>query len=313
MTYKYFQFIMIFMSLLVLAACSPAPAAPTSQPPTAAALPTFTPAPPTVTPLPTAVPPLTPEGLLNMQFRLPYSQKTIQMKNGKYEAGSGADYLSAALADQIGDGDLNGDGNPDAVVITAENMGGSGSFETLVVVLNQDGKPVQAVTFQLGDRQQIKGLSIQDKLIVLDMVIHGPNDPMCCPSLPVTEKFILAKDLLIPTQFVSKTPDGKVRSITIETPVNGAQVDSPLHVKGSVTIAPFENTLVYRLLDEKGNKVGEGPISVKSSEMGGPGTFEADIDLANIASGQPFRLAILDLSAADGSVMAMDSVNLARK
>jgi hypothetical protein len=35
----------------------------------------------------------------------------------------------------------------------------------------------------LGDRTRVKGLAIDNGCTTLDKVVHGPNDPMCCPSL----------------------------------------------------------------------------------------------------------------------------------
>jgi hypothetical protein len=34
----------------------------------------------------------------------------------------------------------------------------------------------------LGDRIQINALSIENNKIVVDMITHGPEDPMCCPT-----------------------------------------------------------------------------------------------------------------------------------
>jgi hypothetical protein len=44
--------------------------------------------------------------------------------------------------------------------------------------------------------------------------------------------------------------------------------------------------------------------------MGTPGTFDASIDISMVPAGTTIRLKITDLSAADGSILAMDSVEL---
>jgi len=51
-----------------------------------------------------------------------------------------------------------------------------------------------------------------------------------------------------------------------------------------------------------------GAVSVSTNEIGGPGTFDTNILLGNILSGAVVRVEIQDLSAEDGSLIAMDSV-----
>jgi len=52
---------------------------------------------------------------------------------------------------------------------------------------------------------------------------------------------------------------------------------------------------------------------VNAAELGGPGTFNAIVELGNILSGSVVRVEIQDISAADGSLFAMDSVELVVK
>jgi len=136
-----------------------------------------------------------------MQFKLPVSQKTVKLVDGKYEAGSGADYLLVTMADPIAFGDINGDGLADAALILGENTGGSGVFESLVVVFNQGGVPTQWADIQIGDRVKVNSLAIQGQQVVMQMLVSGPNDPMCCPSLAETRTYSLTKGGL----FLSRT------------------------------------------------------------------------------------------------------------
>jgi hypothetical protein len=195
-------------------------------------------------------------------------------------------------------------------VILAENGGGSGVFESLVVVLNQHGLPKQSGSAALGDRVKVNAVTIQDQRIRLDLTVQGPNDPMCCPTLPKTQTYRLSQNTLILTHLVSKTAQGAERSITITNLQDGSQVSSPAQVKGSVTIAPFENSLVYRLIDQAGNKLAEGPLPVQASQPGGAGLFDATVDLSAVKPGTAFFLSIADLSAADGTTQAQDAVEL---
>jgi len=81
-------------------------------------------------------------------------------------------------------------------------------------------------------------------------------------------------------------------------------------VRGSMPIAPFENNLAYRILDQGGNQIGQGSFLVTAADPGGPATFESPIDLA-VAVGQgTIRLELIDQSMADGAIIALDSVVL---
>ena len=151
------------------------------------------------------------------------------------------------MLDTVAFGDLNGDGIGDAAIILVENGGGSGEFESVVAVLDPGGVPTQAGQAQLGDRVRINSMAINSGMIELDTLVQGPNDPMCCPSLPETQSFRMVGNTLWLTRLTSRTPDNQERSITINAPADGAQVTNPFTVSGSVTIAPFENTLAYRV------------------------------------------------------------------
>jgi len=115
------------------------------------------------------------------------------------------------------------------------------------------------------------------------------------------------------TDYTTFTPDGSPRTITIESPDNGTEVFSSVQIKGSFAIAPFENNLTYSIVDFGGVELARGAISVTAPDPGAPGTFEAIIPLGNILSGAVIKLEVQDISAADGSLFAMDSVELVVK
>ncbi|MGD8902000.1 MAG: hypothetical protein PVI67_00405, partial [Anaerolineae bacterium] len=60
-----------------------------------------------------------------------------------------------------------------------------------------NGQPHDVAWTQLGDRVQINALFIQNGEIVVDMVTHGPDDPMCCPTQQVVQTFALQGEELI--------------------------------------------------------------------------------------------------------------------
>jgi len=97
-------------------------------------------------------------------------------------------------------GDLDGDGDPDAAVILAVNSGGSGVFHYLVALINRDQALQQAASTPLGDRVQIKALDIQDGAIHLQELAHAAGDPQCCPTLEKTADYTLLEEQLVPVE-----------------------------------------------------------------------------------------------------------------
>ncbi len=292
----------VLMLFLAIAACS-APVEP---------VPTVTPVPPTLTPVPpTPVPGLTLDMLRNGTYFAPFYARTVTLVDGAYTEGSGATYYSVQMLDVYAMGDLNGDGLQDAAILLVENGGGSGQFESLVVVTDSGGAPHQAGQAELGDRFRINSVTIDSGRVSLDMLVDGPSDPLCCPSLPETQTYRLVEGSLWLSRVTSRTPGGDERLTNITSPSDGASVTSPFTVTGSVTIAPFENTLAFRIYLPDGTQVNASPQSVDSGGTpGGPGTFSRSVDLSSAGITGTVILQFLDLSAADGTTLDMDSVVL---
>ena len=104
-------------------------------------------------------------------------------------------------------GDLDQDEIPDAAVVLATNTGGSGTFHDLAVVLNRDGVPENTATVFLGDRVLVDRIRIAYGEIQLDLTMHGPADPMCCPSVEATRRFRLVEGELVEIEPPSSVPD----------------------------------------------------------------------------------------------------------
>jgi len=83
------------------------------------------------------------------------------------------------------------------VAILIESSGGSGNFRYLAAVINEGGAPVNVATQFVGDREQMQALTIEGGEITLNMVAHGPDDPMCCPTQEVTKRYRLQDDQLV--------------------------------------------------------------------------------------------------------------------
>jgi uncharacterized coiled-coil protein SlyX len=84
-------------------------------------------------------------------------------------------------------GDLDGDGLKEKIVVVGINAGGSGTFVYLLVL--KKGRCIAVKP--LGDRTVINSLTVKNREIVLDMLTHGPNDPMATPTKKVVTRYKL--------------------------------------------------------------------------------------------------------------------------
>lgn len=79
-------------------------------------------------------------------------------------------------------GDLDGDGDEDAVIVLATNTGGSGTFVEIMPVLNNHGNPQPLTGFLIGDRSPVRALRIEDGVVIADVTVPDADDPACCPT-----------------------------------------------------------------------------------------------------------------------------------
>jgi len=239
----------------------------------------------------------------------------VQLSDGDFVQGTqGNDnFLSVTVTDFAAVGDLNADGTDEVAALVSENYGGTGTFVFLAVYANVDGTWTFQTSSMVDDRPELNALSIEAGEIFLDAVIHGTDEPMCCPTLRTTRHYRLVGNILDMTDYTTFTPAGNPRTISIESPADGSETFTSVPIKGSVAIAPFENDLTYRIYDVGGVELSVGAISVTAPDLGAPGTFNAVIPIGNILSGAVIRIEVQDISAADGSLLAMDSVELVVK
>jgi hypothetical protein len=261
------------------------------------------------------VPALTADQLKNASYQLAVkdSHPTVQLVNGVYKNGTdpfSTDYVSVTLAEPMAFGDLNGDGAGDAAVFLAENYGGSGVFVSVVIMLNKDGQPVEAASELVDDRPNLNGIAIKNGQIYLDINVHGPNDPRCCAAQPNKRIYLYDAEQLVMTSLSTTTPNNGERTLTIDSPAEGADASWPVTVKGHFTIAPFENSLIYSVFDMHHDQIATGPLTVMAGQPGGPGTFSLPLDLRSMGAAGPLRIQVEDLSAADGAILALASVKV---
>lgn len=153
---------------------------------------------------------------LNLALNASYSVPTlgeqpqvgvINFANGRFEDPNRR--LNAVLSrrqGQVAFGDLDGNGQQDAVMIMAVNTGGSGIFVYLAPLLNLEEKIESPMPAGLGDRIQVNRVRILDGgLISINMIIQGPNDPQCCPTQEVTQFYRVSEGSVVQVSPPSET------------------------------------------------------------------------------------------------------------
>ena len=93
-------------------------------------------------------------------------------------------------------GDLDDDGQEEAVVTIWQSSGGSGTFNYVAVVGRKNGEITNLGTAALGDRVQVRSGRIDDGVIIFDVVQQGEGDAACCPTQLATRTWTLANDQL---------------------------------------------------------------------------------------------------------------------
>lgn len=177
--------------------------------------------------------------LRNAAYEVGINEKvTATLTNGQYL--DPANDLAISLGDLIAYGDLTGDGQEEALVFVMTDYGGTGRFYNLVVMSDQKGAPTQLASALLGDRVQIRSLSVKQGLVVVNMVEAGPNDPDCCPTQEVIKVFGLNDNQL---EELSSQPVGSISPAESGTAETGAV---PAASTGGVTFESLQN-LAYEV------------------------------------------------------------------
>lgn len=120
----------------------------------------------------------------------------VTLVDGRYEGepvvpGAATRPVVTIVPDLMATGDLTGDGDDEAVVVLTHDPGGSGVFMHLAVVSDPGGLPRNIATFSLGDRVRLIAVDVVDGKIAAELLEHGPDDPMCCPSKTVHREWRL--------------------------------------------------------------------------------------------------------------------------
>ncbi len=92
-------------------------------------------------------------------------------------------------------------------VVLIAVTGGSGSFYELALLSRGEAGWQNTDTVLLGDRVKVHAVAVENGQIIVDMTIHGPHDPVCCPTLAVKKRFAVRDDRLVPAG--EKAPEGR--------------------------------------------------------------------------------------------------------
>lgn len=94
-------------------------------------------------------------------------------------------------------GDLDEDGDIDALVVLSVDTGGTARWLELFAVLDEDGEATPVASTLLGDRVVINEIRIGESgIVTVDLITHGPLDADCCPNTAVIRHYAFDVDAL---------------------------------------------------------------------------------------------------------------------
>jgi len=144
----------------------------------------------------TAAPAPTIEELLSATYVGLEGDSAITLADGQWE---GAPFVEgSAVRPQVNlirryrlTGDLDNDGDDEAVVFLSQGLGGSGEFMYIAVVDRVGDAVKNVATAALGDQVQVREASIVKGRLLLDVVQVGAPDARCCPGDWLTRTWTL--------------------------------------------------------------------------------------------------------------------------
>lgn len=234
---------------------------------------------------------------------------TATLEDGEFRApvapGSASELV--IRLDKWGTGDLDGTGGADAVAITVENPGGSGTFYYLHALVNEEEAFHDADVAFLGDRIRVEGVSVHDGVITVAMLDRPPDAPYAeAPSVPLIRKFRLAGESLEELEFVTAQADAgdalacddslpDAAMVIVTSPVAGEEVKSGFEVSGCSRT--HESNVVWRLLDRAGDELASGFTS--GGGFDGPAPFSFTVEYAS-SERQLAYLEVFEEDVSDG-------------
>ena len=127
---------------------------------------------------------------------------TVTLKDGSFSAplikGSAARFEARLLGPAV---TASWNGREVAAVVLFYSEGGSGNFRRLFFLTKDKDVWKPRAWTDLGDRIKIKYMGLENHgQIVVGMVTHAPEDPMCCPSHKIVRIYAVKGKKLLPVK-----------------------------------------------------------------------------------------------------------------
>ena len=119
----------------------------------------------------------------------------VTLRDGRWEgqpyvAGGASRPTAGVIGDYALTGDLDGDGIGETIAFLWSATGGSGTRNYIAVFTRSGTGVIKGYAVLIGDRVKLRDVRIEDGRIEVDVVQHGPDDAMCCPSVDATRVWL---------------------------------------------------------------------------------------------------------------------------
>jgi hypothetical protein len=118
-------------------------------------------------------------------------RRPVPLRDGRHEAEAAPGSAAKAVTSVFGEpafGDLDGDGDEDAVLLLVHDPGGSGTFYYIAASINENGRSRGTEAVFLGDRISPQRIGIRNGVVVVDYADRRPGEPMSTPPSIGTTK-----------------------------------------------------------------------------------------------------------------------------
>jgi len=169
--------------------------------------------------------------------------------------------------------------------------------ESVVVHTVQPGESLLSIAHQYG--VSIRELAQRNYILNINLVFVGER--LVIPGVD-------EEPTLVPTRTpISVEPPQVREAIIITTPTEDERVSSPVTVTGWGS--GFENTLAVDVLDEWGNRIGQGFVTV-DADVGQFGPFDGKVEFTPPSKAQSGRVQVYRISPRDGAIEHLSSVTV---
>ena len=119
----------------------------------------------------------------------------VTLSDGRWEgepyvAGGASRPTAGVIGDDALTGDLDGDGIEETIAFLWSATGGSGTRNYIAVFTRSSAGVTEGSAVLIGDRVQLRDARIENERIEVDVLQHGPEDAMCCPSVDATREWL---------------------------------------------------------------------------------------------------------------------------